>query len=455
MCDTFVALPPATADGSVIFGKNSDREPNEAQELAYHPAGHHPADARVQCTYISIPQVRETRAVLLCRPFWMWGAEMGANDRGVTIGNEAVFTKMPHAKTGGLTGMDLLRLALERSATAEGALETITGLLSDHGQGGICGYRDKSMRYHNSFIIADPAGAWVLETAGSMWAAVKVTDIYAISNGLTIGEDFDRSHPNLIETARGKGWVKKGEDFHFARAYSDWLFTTFSACRRRCARSTELMRGFGNAMSIGDAFTILRDHHGDSYQPDRHFLTNRLCVHAGNGLTRNSGTTGSLAAHLTSDTRTFWATGTSAPCTSIFKPVRLTENALPDIGPPPGETYDQASCWWRHEMLHRLVLKDYQDRIDQFKAERDHLQSELLRQVAGSSGQAISEITRIAFRETAAMTDKWINKVKDRPLTRRIRRGFRRYWHKQDKSAAIPDPLIRTTSTTRRPARGY
>lgn len=25
-CDTFVALPDATADGSVVFGKNSDRE---------------------------------------------------------------------------------------------------------------------------------------------------------------------------------------------------------------------------------------------------------------------------------------------------------------------------------------------------------------------------------------------------------------------------------------------
>jgi len=25
MCDTFIALPPATRDGSVIFAKNSDR----------------------------------------------------------------------------------------------------------------------------------------------------------------------------------------------------------------------------------------------------------------------------------------------------------------------------------------------------------------------------------------------------------------------------------------------
>ena len=35
MCDTFLALQPVTEDGAVLFGKNSDREPNEAQILEY------------------------------------------------------------------------------------------------------------------------------------------------------------------------------------------------------------------------------------------------------------------------------------------------------------------------------------------------------------------------------------------------------------------------------------
>jgi hypothetical protein len=33
MCDTFIAMPSSTGDGAILFGKNSDREPNEAQAL--------------------------------------------------------------------------------------------------------------------------------------------------------------------------------------------------------------------------------------------------------------------------------------------------------------------------------------------------------------------------------------------------------------------------------------
>ncbi len=50
----------------------------------------------MHCTYLDVPQVTHTHAVLLAKPFWIWGAEMGTNDQGVTIGNEAVFTKVPY-----------------------------------------------------------------------------------------------------------------------------------------------------------------------------------------------------------------------------------------------------------------------------------------------------------------------------------------------------------------------
>jgi dipeptidase len=93
MCDTYVALSSVTKDGNIIFGKNSDRISTEAQLITYAPRTHHDQGEELKCTYLSIPQVSETAAVILSQPYWMWGAEMGANEYDVVIGNEAMATK--------------------------------------------------------------------------------------------------------------------------------------------------------------------------------------------------------------------------------------------------------------------------------------------------------------------------------------------------------------------------
>lgn len=162
MCDTLVSL----TDHGVLFAKNSDRDPNEAQRLEWHDAARHPAGSTVHTTWTSIAQVERTNAVLLARPWWMWGAEMGANEHGVVIGNEAVFTNEPMSTGPGLLGMDLLRLALERAGSAPEAADVIVTLLERHGQSGPCSAEHPKFTYHNSFLIADPNGAIVVETAG-------------------------------------------------------------------------------------------------------------------------------------------------------------------------------------------------------------------------------------------------------------------------------------------------
>jgi dipeptidase len=87
MCDTILAPPSASLGNVMLFGKNSDRQRNEAPAIELHNAAGQQSDDYIKCTYLTIPQARRTHTVLLCRPFWMWGAEMGANEYGVVIGN--------------------------------------------------------------------------------------------------------------------------------------------------------------------------------------------------------------------------------------------------------------------------------------------------------------------------------------------------------------------------------
>lgn len=449
MCDTFVALPSVTGDGSVLFGKNSDREPNEAQAVEYHPPAKHGRGAELEATYVTIPQAPETHGVLLCRPFWMWGAEIGANEKGVVIGNEAVWTRMPLDRKPGLTGMDLLRLALERGGTAQQALTVITGLLSDFGQGGICGFEDRKMTYHNSYIIADPREAWVLETAAHLWAAKKVEGCASISNGLTIGEDFDRCHTDLISTARERGWLKKGETFDFTRCLGDWFYTTFSASRRRRCRSLALLKERAGEADISRAFRILRDHGeppGDEgYRPDKHFLGSRICAHAANPIARKATqSTASLAARLTERDRTIWVTGTSAPCTGIFKPVWFAGGVLPNVGPAPGKNYDPRSLWWRHERLHRRVLEDFQARLKAYSARRDELEGHYVREAGEPAGiQDIGKgagfaLTERAFAESDRALSRWMDETAAVPVGKRPGPIYRRFWAKQNRKAGLP-----------------
>ncbi|HSM30808.1 MAG TPA: carcinine hydrolase/isopenicillin-N N-acyltransferase family protein, partial [Woeseiaceae bacterium] len=201
MCDTFVVVNA----GRVLFGKNSDRDPNEAQVLSWVPARDYPAGDTLRCTWRSIPQVGSTNALLLCRPFWMWGAEMGANEHGVVIGNEAIFTREP-LQADGLLGMDLVRLGLERAETADAAKDVICDLIAQHGQGGRCGYDKPGFSYHNSFMIADTSGAWVVEAAGRQTATRRIDEgTYAISNGITLRElspREDRIRPRVAMASR-------------------------------------------------------------------------------------------------------------------------------------------------------------------------------------------------------------------------------------------------------------
>lgn len=443
MCDTLVALGNTTADGSVLFAKNSDREPNEAHQLVIVPHATHAPGSSLACTYVEIPQVEETYAVLLAKPFWIWGAEMGANEKGVVIGNEAVFTKVPQEKGPRLIGMDLLRLGLERGATARQALEVITSLLEAHGQGGNCGYTHP-FYYHNSFILADPQEAWVLETAGRHWAAKRVQDVYSISNAITIGRVWDLSSARLVDYAVDRGWCKSREDFDFGRCYSDFLYTRLSDARPRQCRTTDLLRENRGKLSPAHLMAYLRDHghtkRATSHQG--HGLTgNDVCYHAGFGPVRASQSVGSQVSHLSPELQTHWLTGTSAPCTGVFKPVWL-DSGLPAAGLSPQGQYDAGTLWWRHEVLHREVLQDYANRLALYQPERDELEKRFLSAWSAVCAAPVEERARFTyycFDEADKATAVWSERVSNAPARSQPPYLYRRAWQGFNLQAQMPE----------------
>ncbi len=404
MCDSVVVI----GDGRVLLAKNSDRDPNEAQVLEWHPRRSWRPGETLRCTWIEIPQDPQTHAVLLSRPFWMWGAEMGANEHGVAIGNEAVFTREPYAPTG-LTGMDLLRLALERAATAAEAVSVITDLLERFGQGGGCGHENRTFTYHNSFAIADPTGAYVLETAGRHWAIERVTaGTRSISNGLTI-PGFTERHTDRIRTA-------------------------VSACHARRELTERAAAEHGG--SVPGLIDVLRSH-GASRWPEYSIVNGAMsapCMHAG-GLVAASQTTASWVSELRSDGSVHWATATAAPCTALFKPFRVEEPV--DLGPTPDDRFDPASLWWRHELLHRAALRAPAATFGRFTPERDAVQADW----CGTPPNG-----RDAVARGDELLEQWTASVREAAAEDVRPRWVRHYWEMRDRRAGVAAPALRAAT---------
>lgn len=414
MCDTLVSV---TEDG-VIFAKNSDRDANESQYLDWIPERDHVVDTpdgptTVRCTWIEVAQVAHTRAVLLSRPWWMFGAEMGANSSGVVIGNEAVFTRelQQRRRLGedrpGLLGMDLLRLALERADDAAAAVEVIVTLLEAHGQAGGCSHERTRFTYDNSFIVADADGAIVLETAGRSHATEEIRfGARSISNGLTIPA--------------------------FAAAHADPLRGRVAACSARRARTEAAAAAVLEApeqRAVADMMAALRDH-GPGGLPRWSPLNGALkapCAHAGGFLTATQ-----TVASWVSDLRDgraplHWATASAGPCTSTFKPLRVDAPAA--LGPAPTDRFDPTTRWWRHEVLHRASMLDPQSLLPRFTAERDAVERRWI---------SSPPTTADALREADRLELRWATDVVTAAQPAHRPRFVGRYWSGRDEAAGMP-----------------
>ena len=143
--------------------------------------------------------------------------------------------------------------------------------------------------------------------------------------------------------------------------------------------------------------------------------------------------TGSMVAHVTADDITVWLTGTSAPCTSVFKPVWFG-GGLPDE-PRPGKRFDASTTWWRHELLHRETLRNYPERMAAFSQDRDDLQREFLSGAGTAEDKAA--FTAECFAQVADAEEKWLVAVRGAPVASSPAL-YRRAWHQWNDQAGMP-----------------
>jgi secernin len=409
MCDTLAATPAATASGVMLFAKNSDRERNEAQRVEMLPRRNRAASTE-RLTYIEIEAAARTHACVICRPFWMWGAEMGANEHGVVIGNEAMHSVVPAQRRPALTGMDLVRLGLERGASAAEAISVMTELLERYGQGGDCGLYGR-FYYHNGFVVADAREAYVLETVGRWWAVERIDGVRALSNALSIGRAPDRIAADLSAHAHRSGWLDQAGSFDFAERLIDPVRDAGTFGRGRCARASSLLAPKVGRLALADLFAVLRDH-GEEAQSDpewspRKTARRSICMHAASGA-RRSQTVNAMACDLTPGAVTHWVTATAAPCLSLFKPL-VIGRPMPEVGAPI-DLFDNQSLWWRHEGLHRAALHDFPAAMAIVSAERDALESDFRARMAEAwprGDQGVAAAIDGCWRDADAAEHRW------------------------------------------------
>lgn len=347
-CDTFVVVAGPGGPACTLFGKNSDRPSEEEHEVVFVPPATHAPGSRVRCTHVEIAQAPSTLGVVLSRPSWLWGCEMGANEHGVVGGNEAVHSLLA-AELGDeprLLGMDLLRLALERGPTAREAADVCCALLEAHGQGGACSDDGGGWTYENGFLFADATEAYVLETAGVRhWALERVAAGCArnISNGLSIRTGALAVSDGLHALCRARGWWDGGAPFDWKAALEAGGRAHSSLEPRGRERAgaqhtaAVLERARSGALGADDArgwlgwqASVLRDEDSG------------ICFRDAHGFC----STGSQLSWLRPGECSHLFTAASDPLSTCYKRFGFGEDARPGAGP---SDFGSAELWrlWR------------------------------------------------------------------------------------------------------------
>ncbi len=410
MCDTGYVSPAASRSGLGLFGKNSDRKPEEPQHFLLVGRRTPSTESRISGGRI-LPVPDAGFPCALSVPSWIWGAEMGVNGYGVAIGNEAVFGREAVDKNGVL-GMDILRLALQSSRTAAEAADFIVAFIEKWGQGGNGAYKGK-LYYQNSFLIADSSHGLILETMGRRWVLRKAGASASISNAYTVRTDFDRADPLTREALSPPQKGRGPRDRGWKGLVENRFYSFFSRGDTRCRFSGSYLESRAGSITAQTLFSLLREHNTFSpARPNRRNMES-LCVHGG-GLLNNATTASMVVEYLAPDpgrqpgpaspVAVVWYTGTSYPCISLYKPIILengefTPLCLSCTGEGAAEA---AASLWAEQYRRIRMGAGRLSLLPGFIAERDRLQNEMYESVeiyrSGKTEEGIRQATAAAER---------------------------------------------------------
>ena len=242
-CTNFIVTRGASTDGSVMVTYAADS--HALYGALYHtPGGKHKSGAMLPVyewdtgRYLTdIPQVKET-----------WSTIGNMNEHSLIIG-ETTYGGRPELEdsTGRMDYGSLIYITLQRARTAREAIGVIAELADTYG------YASSG----ESFSIADPNEAWIMELIGKgckldkkgrntrkgiVWVARRIPDGYVSAHAnqariTTFPKDDPENclySPDVISFAREMGYYDGPDaDFSFSDAYAPLDFGGMRACEAR------------------------------------------------------------------------------------------------------------------------------------------------------------------------------------------------------------------------------
>ena len=234
-CTNFLVGKKASADGSVFISYSADSY-GMSGFVAHFPAATYPQgtmrDVYDWDSGVFLGQIPEARVT--------YNVLGNINEHQVAIA-ETTFGGRPELvdTTGIIDYGSLIYIALQRSKTAREAIDVMTSLVQEYG------YYSSG----ESFSIADPKEAWILELIGkgnvekgAVWVAVRIPDdcISAHANQARIRKFDMKDKENVlyskdvVKFARKMGYYSGSDaDFDFAAAYCPADFGGLRYCDAR------------------------------------------------------------------------------------------------------------------------------------------------------------------------------------------------------------------------------